>query len=373
VVLRGFGTATLDGVPAAGEWDAAGHVDFTVNRSSSEGGGTVPATLYAMNNAQNLYFALKVMNATISSSAFDLEFDSDLSGGNLQEGEDELLVNNGGVWDQFMHQIAPNTWQAVRDQDYGGTNDMLEGEADNPGFSFYEWSHPLNDTDEAHDFSLGFAKRVGFQLSFRHCYPCASPSYFPDSHSYAKVVVVSGSRVPPDTQITSGPQGTVRTVTASFDFTGTDDAIAPADLTFECKLGEDSWRDCASPHADTYTDGSYTLSVRAIDEMLNVDPTPAQRTWILDTTGPSKPVIRGPRSVRKGVLTVRFSSSDEFTPTGRIRYKCALDSRRLKSCPAVFRKRVRPGRHVLRAKAVDSVGNQGDLATFRILVKQKRR
>ena len=47
-----------------------GRADFTVNRASSEGGGTVPATIYVMNDAVNLYIAIKVTNATVGGSDF---------------------------------------------------------------------------------------------------------------------------------------------------------------------------------------------------------------------------------------------------------------------------------------------------------------
>ena len=33
--LRGYGTATVDGVLAPGEWDTAGRYDFSANRAST--------------------------------------------------------------------------------------------------------------------------------------------------------------------------------------------------------------------------------------------------------------------------------------------------------------------------------------------------
>ena len=47
--LRGYGTAVVDGVLSPNEWDRAAHYDFQANRSPAEGGGTVPATLFVMN------------------------------------------------------------------------------------------------------------------------------------------------------------------------------------------------------------------------------------------------------------------------------------------------------------------------------------
>ena len=57
--------AVVDGVLSPGEWDTAGHYDFPANRSPAEGGGTVPATLFVMNDATNLYLALRVSVTTL--------------------------------------------------------------------------------------------------------------------------------------------------------------------------------------------------------------------------------------------------------------------------------------------------------------------
>lgn len=375
-VLRGFGTATIDGVMSGGEWDpAAGHVDFMVNRSSSQGGGTVPATIYVMNDAANLYVGIKVTNATVGSSAAELFFDADHNDSYVGEGEDSILVDNAGAFhDRFYRYESPGWWLS-EDTDYGGTVDGDERDADATGFSFYEFSHPLNDTDNAHDFSLAALQRIGFHLRFRHCSPCAPHSFFPSSGGQAEIVIVSGSRVAPDTQVTAGPaeSAMVADSAAEFQFTGTDDVAQPSQLTFECKTDEDSWRACTSPYQlSPQDDGRHTFSVRAIDEMPYVDQSPAQRTWSVDTTGPSKPVIRGPRSARKGKRVVlRFSSTDEVA--GGVRFKCAVDSTRLKRCPAVFRVKLRPGRHVVRVRAIDRLGNQSGLSTFRIRVKRTRR
>jgi len=374
LVLRGFGTATLDGAMGPGEWDPAGHHDFTVNRAPPEG-GTVPATIYVMNDGANLYIALKVANAIVGRSTLEIPF-----GDLFTEGADNLYVNSSGIFsDRFKHEVVPNGWQTVNDTSYGGTDDGAEAEADGPGYSFYELSHPLNDADDAHDFSLGVPDRPEFNVRFVHCSSlgsCAAASYFPgpSSRDQADLVVVSGSRVPPDTRLTTGPAEGSMTAeqVPQFAFTGSDDVLQSSQLTFECKTDDDVWRACTSPPPVAVVDGRHRFSVRAIDEMLNVDQSPAQRNWSVDTTGPSKPVVRGPRSARKGRRVVlRFSARDELA--GGIRFKCAVDSTRLKRCPAVFRVKLRARRHFVRVRALDRLGNPSDLSTFRIKVKRTPR
>jgi hypothetical protein len=374
IVLRWFGTPTVDGLMATGEWDSAAHADFTVNRAADEGGGTVPATLYEMNDGSNLYLGLKISNATIGASALDIWF-----GSVRAEGSDHLGISRSGAFeDEFMHEVAPSAWQPVNDVDFGGSLDGGEAEGDGTGYSFYELVHPLDDGDDAHDFSLATPLRVSFNLSFSHCPApgptCALPSRFPAS-SQADVVVVSGSRIAPETTFTSGPPegAVVADSTPAFAFTGSDDRLSPADLIFECKLDEDAWHACQSPDELALDDGKHVVSARAIDEMLNVDATPAQRTFTVDTTGPTLPVVRGLRALRTGRGTLRFSAKDQVTRAGSIRFKCAVDSAHLKRCSAVYRVKLRPGRHVVRVRAVDGVGNQGDVAAFRVRVKRPHR
>jgi hypothetical protein len=363
----------IDGSFGAGEWDPAGRAQFNVLRSPAEGGGVVPATLYVMNDAQNLYVALRVSNASVGTSRLSVWFDANHDGSFVQEGEDALVVDDyGDFWDRFIHQISPNLWRAVDDDDYGGTLDGTSADGDDAGFATFELAHPLDDADNFHDFSLRPAVRTGFGFFFTHCidFTCANTSEV----SGSDIVIVSGSTVPPDTQIAAGPvDGSLtREADARFEFTGTDDVIPATALTFECSLDNAAWADCASPLSPSVDDGVHTFVVRSKDEMLVVDPTPAQRNWTLDTTGPSKPVIRGRRSVRKGQRVVlRFSATDEIA--GGVRFKCAVDSTRLKRCPAVYRVKLRPGRHVVRVGAVDRLGNQGEVATFRIRVKRARR
>jgi hypothetical protein len=358
-----------------GEWDSAGHADFMVNRAPSEGGGTVPATIYVMNDAANLYLGLKVMNATIGRSDLVFQF-----GNAFQEGSDYLRVDRTGAFlDMFTHQVAPNTWDGVPDTDYAGTSDGNEWEANASGYSFYELSHPLNDADDAHDFSLTVLTRASFDIRFTHCTTsCAAVSRFPGrgSSSQADIVIVSGSHVPPDTQLTAGPaeRSVVRGLTATFEFSGSDDVLDSSQLTFECKTDDDAWGACTSPYQNPVGNGRHMFSVRAIDDMLNVDQTPAERTWIVDRTAPSKPVVRGRRSVRAGKLVVlRFSATDEFTPASRIRFRCGVDAAGIRPCPAVFRAKLRPGRHVVRVNAFDRVGNRSATSRFRVRVQRARR
>jgi hypothetical protein len=103
---------------------------------------------------------------------------------------------------------------------------------------------------------------------------------------------------PPETTITSGPESSVATGSATFAFTS-----SQARSRFACALDAGAFSDCVSPHTLSVPDGLHHFYVTAIDST-DVDPTPAVWTWTADTIPPS--AVRGRRTVlsyRKLVLS----------------------------------------------------------------------
>lgn len=85
----------------------------------------------------------------------------------------------------------------------------------------------------------------------------------------------------PQTQINSGPAGTVRSENVTFTFSSPN-----GDATeFRCSLDGALFEPCTSPKQYTgLSDGSHTFRVAAGDEAANFDQTPAQRTFTVDTS-----------------------------------------------------------------------------------------
>ncbi|MGH2706839.1 MAG: hypothetical protein ACRDJF_00975 [Actinomycetota bacterium] len=84
---------------------------------------------------------------------------------------------------------------------------------------------------------------------------------------------------PPETTIDSGPLGTVSSPDAVFTFSSNESGSS-----FECRLDGAAFSSCASP--TTYTglaDGPHTFEVAATDPAGNTDPSPAARTWTVDS------------------------------------------------------------------------------------------
>jgi len=87
---------------------------------------------------------------------------------------------------------------------------------------------------------------------------------------------------PPDTTIDSGPSATAASTSSSASFTF---SSSESNSAFECRLDDAAYYDCTSPKSYSgLDDGSHTFYVRAIDGAGNVDPTPANQTWMIDTT-----------------------------------------------------------------------------------------
>ena len=172
--LSGFGSATVDGIFSPGEWDNAGSVDFLANVPPNDGGGTTPATLFVMNNATNLYLALKIARSSIGGATNpSFEFDNNHNG--VRNEGDDLFGMSEGIFSPPTFIDAFRTSQppcpaglcGLRDVDFGGTNDGTTDASNDGSFTYVEISHPLNSPDDAHDFSLGAGDIVGFTLGLR--------------------------------------------------------------------------------------------------------------------------------------------------------------------------------------------------------------
>ncbi|ATB48542.1 Ig-like domain-containing protein [Corallococcus macrosporus] len=154
----------------------------------------------------------------------------------------------------------------------------------------------------------------------------------------------------PETTIVSGPSGLTNSDSASFTFSASE-----AGVTYECALNGATYAPCASPAAfDDLPDGSHTLTVRAVDAAGNVDPTPATRTWTVDTTPPGTSITSAPAAITNATSATFGFASDSAPVT----YECALDGAAFSDCsnPRTF-SGLSEGDHTLAVRAVDAAGN----------------
>ncbi len=162
----------------------------------------------------------------------------------------------------------------------------------------------------------------------------------------------------PDTTITGGPADP--SGSATFTFTGTDNATAPSGLVFECSLDdptEAGFATCTSawtyPNPDApepLTVGPHTFYVRAIDLEGNVDGSPAELAFEFtgDTIAPVTTITMGPPA--QTALTdvaFTFSANDPFPL-----FECSVDGAAFEPCESPNEVQgVLPGPHELQVQA----------------------
>jgi hypothetical protein len=112
----------------------------------------------------------------------------------------------------------------------------------------------------------------------------------------------------PQTRIDGGPSGPTADANPSFTFS------SPLDTArFACSLDDAAFAPCASPQSFTgLPDGAHVFRVRTEDESGVADPTPASRTFVVDTEPPDISIESGPAGpVNDPLPTFAFSSSDD--------------------------------------------------------------
>ncbi|HEX6228688.1 MAG TPA: Ig-like domain-containing protein, partial [Solirubrobacterales bacterium] len=112
----------------------------------------------------------------------------------------------------------------------------------------------------------------------------------------------------PNTQIDSGPSGPTNDATPTFSFSSPDETAI-----FECRVDEEAFTSCSSPHTTAaLSDGPHTFEVRAKDPAGNTDPSPASRSFTVDTEAPNTLIVSGPAGpTNDATPTFEFSSPDE--------------------------------------------------------------
>jgi PKD repeat protein len=153
---------------------------------------------------------------------------------------------------------------------------------------------------------------------------------------------------PPETEIMPGQRDHFGGGAAAIEFRGSPDASE-----FECSLDGAIFAQCASPVSyEGLGEGSHELRVRAIDSVGNVDPTPAELEFQVDTTPPQTTITSAPSGpVHAATLPFGYESSEEPQ-----HFECALDEGEWRPCAVVLADH-RTGSHLFAVRAVDLAGN----------------
>lgn len=152
-----------------------------------------------------------------------------------------------------------------------------------------------------------------------------------------------------NTKITAGPSGLVASRTATFKFKAT-----VVGATFDCKLDRSSWSPCTSPRAyRRLRQGHHVVRVRA-RRGRTIDPTPARRTFTVDTVKPETTILTGPVG-----LTEDHSPTYTFEASEPGRFECNLNGATFQPCASPFLPAAPliDGPYTFRVRARDAAGN----------------
>jgi hypothetical protein len=160
--------------------------------------------------------------------------------------------------------------------------------------------------------------------------------------------------IPPEIEVDSAPATTVDVAEATFTFSASEPG------TFECRLDssdEADWVPCTSPVVLTgLAEGTHTFEVRAVDEVGNVDPTPAVTTFLVDTIAPQTTIDAAP-----GAVIDVAEASFAFSSTESGVFECRLDSNADASWSACSSPDaltgLSEGSHSFEVRATDQAGN----------------
>ncbi len=153
---------------------------------------------------------------------------------------------------------------------------------------------------------------------------------------------------PPETSITSGPSETTHKKYVKFSWKGTDDFTSEDQLKYSYKLEpyEKTWSEWKTETSINYEDltkGSYTFFVKTKDHRDNVDPTPAERSFVIEkeetadppqNSPPDTEILTGPEGIiTETSIIFTWIGSDDTTPTSHLKYSYWLDGKDLDWSP----------------------------------------
>jgi hypothetical protein len=173
---------------------------------------------------------------------------------------------------------------------------------------------------------------------------------------------------PPQTSIASGPAdgGWANSASATFGFTGTDDASATNELRYAWRVDSGAWSALStqtSAAATGLTEGLHVFEVYAVDKAGNADPTPAARSFTVDLTLPTVAITQGPAegdTLPVSAVTFAWAGADDRTPIGLLKFSRSLDGAGYTSPSAdttVTLTSLADGLHTLAVRSHDLAGN----------------
>ena len=175
----------------------------------------------------------------------------------------------------------------------------------------------------------------------------------------------------PETRIVKGPGLLTGNEITLWEFTGIDDQTMDIELEFECLLDGVLLGSCDSVLSEPNVPGipyeaevefmqfgKHTFEVRAIDEMGNMDPTPAKQTFTyVDILAPDTEIDLGPESETEATIATFTFIGEEENGTFVFDFECSLDGADFTYCTSPTEiEGLTVGPHVFEVRAMDPSG-----------------
>jgi len=170
---------TIDGTFEATAWQSASWASIAI-------GWNFIGEISVMNDGENLYLAVRIADSSLSSAdRLVVGFDNN-NDGIRATGDDGLQLDGSS---NFYDTYYPGSIPVKADTVDGGTSDGEGACSGMAGFNYFEFRHPLDSTDDAHDFSLSAGATVGFKLQYIEAsgYWGDWPSYNPKSWAHLSI------------------------------------------------------------------------------------------------------------------------------------------------------------------------------------------
>jgi ABC-type branched-subunit amino acid transport system substrate-binding protein len=143
---------------------------------------------------------------------------------------------------------------------------------------------------------------------------------------------------------------------------------AAKDINYEGVAGAIDWDAKGDPASATYDFYKYinsTLTVQRQYRNLH------GRILSLDLTPPTKPVIRGKRTQTSPRVAFTLISHDPGNVSPPVRFLCSFDKQKLHNCGKTARAKLKLGKHIIRAVAIDAQDNRSKTAAARFTIVKK--
>jgi hypothetical protein len=173
---------------------------------------------------------------------------------------------------------------------------------------------------------------------------------------------IDGNRI----KVTEG--GNTSSTSMTFAFLGSDRGSGVDH--FECSIDGPEFAMCASPLIyNNFADGPHSFQVRAQDNVVNLDSSPAFFNWTVDTSPPDTSIdsvvdsnrnaLTNGSNTRSNSITFTFSGIDAGN-AGVKRFECSIDNSDYVTCtsPFGFPNLLSDGSHTFKVRAEDNSGNK---------------